>query len=74
MENVVAMSLSKITKAGKTLHLEYVDTRLTNTTVRVSHTIKINRFFTISNRPDTQKNDLFISLQSRPEADMVDFF
>ena len=85
MENVVAMSLSKITKAGKTLHLEYVDTRLTNTTVPVSHTIKRNRFFTFSNRPDTRKKDgmlkqitfitqLFISLQSRPEADMVDFF
>ena len=88
MENVVAVSLSKITKVGKTIHLEYVDTRLTNTTVPVSHTIKRNRFFTFSNRPDTRKKgekdgmliqitfitQLFISLQSRPEADMVDLF
>ena len=56
MGNVVAMSLSKITKVEKTLHIEYVDTRLTNTTVPVSHTIKKTRFFTFSDRPDTQKN------------------
>ena len=88
MENVVAMSLSKITEVGKTLHLEYLDTRLTNTTVPVSHTIKRNSLFTFSNRPNTRKkgekdgmlkqitlnSQLFISLQSRPEADMVDFF
>ena len=85
MENVVAMSLSKITEVGKT-HLEYVDTRLTNATVPVSHTIEIYRLFTFSNHPDTRKKgekdgmskqvtlitQLFISLQSRPEADMVD--
>ena len=89
MENEVAMSLSKITELGKTLHSEYVDTRLTNATVPVSHTIKRNNSFTFSNRPDTRKKgekvgmlkqnttlitQLFLSLQSRPEADMVDFF
>ena len=93
MENVVAMSLSKITEVqgavGKTLHSEYVDTRLTNATVPVFRTIKRNRLFTFSNPPDTRmkaekvrmlkQNTIlitqrFISLQSRPEADMVDFF
>ena len=78
MENVVAMSLSKITEVGKTLHSEYVDTRLTNATVPFSCTIKINRLFTFSHRSDTRKKgeitQLFISLQSRPEAEMVDFF
>ena len=82
------MSLSKITEAGKNLHLDYVDTCLTNTTVPVSHTIKINRLFMFSNRPDTREKgekdemlkqitlitQLFISPQSRPEADMVNFF
>ena len=88
MENVVAMSLSKITEVGKTLHLEYVDTRLTNATVPVPYTIKRNRLFRFSNCTDTRKNgekdgmlkqitlitQRFISLQSRPEADMVDLF
>ena len=73
-ENVVAMSLSKITEVGKTLHLEYVDTRLTNATVPVPHTIKRNRLFRFSNCPDTLIAQRFISLQSRPEADMVDLF
>ena len=36
------MSLYKITEVGKTLHSEYIDTRLTNATVPVSQTIKIN--------------------------------
>ena len=36
------MSLYKITEDGKTLHSEYIDTRLTNATVPVSHTIKMN--------------------------------
>ena len=81
------MSLSKITEVGKTLHLEYVDTRLTNANVPVSHTIKRNCLFTFSNRPDTRNKGekdgmlkqitlitkLFVSVQSRPEADMVDF-
>ena len=44
MENVVAMSLSKITEVqgavGKTLLSEYVDTRLTNATVPVSVQLK----------------------------------
>ena len=90
MENVVAMSLSKITEVqGNTLHSEYVDAGLTNATVPVFRTIKKPRLFTFNNRPDTRKKaekvgmlkqnttlitQLFISLQSRPEADMVDFF
>ena len=56
MGNVVAMSLSKITEIGKTLHLEYVDTRLTNATVPVPHTVKRNCLFRFSNCPDTRKN------------------
>ena len=72
MKNVVA--ISKITEVGKTLHLEYVDTRLTNDTVPVPHTIKRNRLFRFSNCPDTLIAQRFISLQSRPEADIVDLF
>ena len=45
MENVVAMSLSKITEVqGNTLHSEYVDAGLTNATVPVFRTIKKNPF------------------------------
>ena len=50
------MSVSKITEVGKT-PLEYIDTRLTNATVPVSHTIKIHRLFTFSNRPDIRKKE-----------------
>ena len=42
MENVVAMSLFKITEVGKT-HLEYVNTRFTNATVSVP--IQLNKPF-----------------------------
>ena len=48
MENVVAMSLSKIIEVGKTLHSVDVDTRLTNATGPVSHTINRNRLFTLA--------------------------
>ena len=88
MENVVAMSLSKITKVqsavGKTLHSEYVDTRLTKATVPVFRTIKINRLAIVQTHEGKQIGMLkqnttlitqrFISFQSRPEADLVDFF
>ena len=40
MENVVAMSLSKISEVGKTIHYKYVDTRRTNATNPISHIIK----------------------------------
>lgn len=89
MENEVVASLSQIQEVGQALHEEYVKTRLDKGTVPISDTIKRNNVYTFSNRPDPRKKSskvgvqkhntvliiqLFLSLQSRPDADMTEFF
>ncbi len=89
MEHEVAMSLSQIHEVGQALHKEYVKARLEDVTVPLSDTIKRNSVLTFSNRPDPRKKgskigiqkqntllvtQLFLSLQSRPDADMTEFF
>ena len=89
MDDAVAVSLSKINEVGQALHKEYVNTRLDKVTVPMSDTIKRNNMFTFANRLDPRKKEskvgilkhntmlitqLFLSLQSRPDADMLEFF
>lgn len=89
MEHEVAVSLSQVQEVGKALHDEYVRTRLDHVTVPLSDTIRRNNVFTFSNRPDPRKKgskvgilkqntmlitQLFLSLQSRPDEDMSEFF
>ena len=90
MEEAVATSLSALHEAGKSRHDTYVQDRVYKTSVQISDTIKRNGVYTFANLPETRskhaakvcvlKKDaalvtqLFISLQSRPDADMSDFF
>ena len=89
MDDAVAVSLSKIHEVGQALHKEYVDTRVDKVTVPLSDTIKRNNMFTFANRLDPRKKkskvgilkhntmlitQLSFSLQSRPDADMLEFF
>ena len=89
MEDAVAVSLSKIHEVGQALHEEYVNTRLDKITIPLSDTIKRNNRLTFDNRPDLRKKEikigiqkqntvlitqLFLSLKSRPDADMAEFF
>ena len=89
VDDAVALSLSKIHEVGQAFHKEYVNTRLDKVTVPMSDTIKRNNMFTFANRLDPRKKEskvgilkhntmlitqLFLSLQSRPDADMLEFF
>ena len=89
MDDAVAVSLSKIHEVGQVLHKEYVNARLDKVTVPLSDTIKRNNMFTFANRLDPRKKEskvgilkhntmlitqLSLSLQSRPDADMLEFF
>ena len=89
MEDAVAVSLSKIHEVGQALHEEYVNTRLDKITIPLSDTIKRNNRLTFDNRPDLRKKEskigiqkqntvlitqLILSLKSRPDADMAEFF
>lgn len=88
VEPSVVDSLSTIHEVGRELHQKYVSERLEKVTVPVSDTIKRNNKLTFANRPDTKKQNvkgvqrqnmllitqLFLSLQSRPDANMEDFF
>ena len=89
MDQAVAVSLCQIHEFGQALHEEYVKTRLEEGTVPLSDTIKRNNRLTFANRPDPRKKDnkvgilkqnnvlitqLFLSLQSLPDADMAEFF
>ena len=89
MEPEVAASLSLMPAIGETLHAEYTTQRLDNPLIPVSDTIPRQNIFTFASRPDLKKKtqnvgvqrqnmtlvtQLFLSLQSRPDADMRDFF
>ena len=90
MDPSVATSLSCIHKNGQALHSAFCKERLEQANVPLSQTIKRNNMLTFANRPDTksksmknsgtQKHNttlvtqLFLSLQSRPDADIMDFF
>jgi hypothetical protein len=89
MEHVVALSLTQCQEAGKALHDNFVSTRIEKAEIPISDIIRRNNFFTFKNRPDTKKKaskigiqkqnttlitQLFLSLQSRPDADIAEFF
>ena len=89
MDDAVAVTLSKIHEFGQALHKEYLNTRPDKIIVPLSDTIKRNNMFTFANRLDPRKKESkvgilkhntmliiqpFLSLQSRPDADMLEFF
>ena len=90
VEEAVANSLSQIHEAGQNLHAVYVLERLEKVSVPISDIINRNNMLTFANRPDSKKKgkkdsglqrqnmtlitQLFLSLQSRPDADVADFF
>ena len=90
MEQEVVTSLSRVHEVGKDLHAQYISQTLDKATVPVSNTIRRNKILTFANRPDLTKKgnktsgvqkknmtlitQLFLSLQSRPDADMGEFF
>ena len=90
MDEAVITCLSQILEAGQALHAAYVTERLENASVPLSATITRNNMLTFANRPDPKKKgrkdsgiqrhnmtlitQLFLSLQSRPNADMTDLF
>jgi hypothetical protein len=89
MEQVVVTSLSQIHAVGQALHAESVTERFEKVSVPISDIIKRNNMFTFANRHDTKRKGKkdnctpkqnmtlitqhFLSLQSRPDADMMDF-
>ena len=90
MEDSVVASLSEIREVGQTLHNAYVRERLEDSSVPISDIIKPNNMLTFANRPELRKKSrkdvgvqrhnmilvtqLFLSLQSRPDANMADLF
>lgn len=90
MEQEVVRSLNNVKETGIALHANYVQTRIDTASVPITNTIKRNGMYTFANPPDTRskkdgklgvakKNSvlitqLFLSLQSRPDADMSEFF
>ena len=90
MEQEVIRSLGLVHQLGEDLHAHYVSQTIDQVTVPVSNTIKRNKILTFGNRPDLTKKgnktsgvqkknmtlitQLFLSVQSRPDADMAEFF
>ena len=90
MEQEVIRFLSRVNQLGEELHAQCVAQTINQVTVPVSNTIRRNKILTFGNRPDLSKNgnktsgvqkknmtiitQLFLSVQSRPDADMADFF
>ncbi len=90
MVDEVTKSLCQMGTFGKSLHDDYVQSRVLEASVSISDTIKRNNAYTFANCPDSRskhsgkvgvlKKDtalvtqLFLSLQSRPDENISDFF
>ena len=90
MGQEVVISLSTVSEVGQDLHSKYVTQRLKNATIPITNNIPCKKISTFANQPDitkkrsktnsTEKQNmtfitkLFMSLQSRPDADMKDLF
>ena len=90
MPREVVESLKECKSLGLRAHEEYVQQRLIEKTVPISDTIRRKNLWTFDNRPSENKKGssklsnvkhnsnlvtkLFLSLQSRPESNMEDFF
>ena len=89
MEQEVIRSIGLFHQLGEDLHAHYGSQTIDQVTVPVSNTIKRNKILTFGNRPDLTKKgnktsgvqkknmtlitQLFLSIQSRPDADMAEF-
>ena len=89
MEQEVIRYFGLVHQLGEDLHAHYVSQTIDQVTVPVSNTIKRNNILTFGNRPDLTKKgnktsgvqkknmilitQLFLSVQSRPDADMAEF-
>ena len=90
MEQEVVTSLFQVHEVGKDLHARYVCETLDQRIVPITNTLRRNKVFTFANRPVQDKRGnqssgvhrqnmtlvmkLFLSLQSRPDANMEEFF
>jgi len=89
MEEEVVTSLTQLQNLGKDLHAEFVSHTIEQVTSPITNTLKRQEVLTFANRPvhikkgtksgSAQRKSslitkLFLSLQSRPDADMEEFF
>ena len=82
MPSAIAQTLSNAYNRGKDLHDAFVSDRLRNGRVATTDTIKRSALQTFARRTDDTKNrskviamsTLFLSLQSRPDFDLDNFF
>jgi hypothetical protein len=89
MKDDVVASLAQLHNLGKDLHAKFVTQTLEQDSLPITNTLKRQNVLTFANRPVTAKKGgtsgsaqrnstlitkLFLSLQSRPDADMQDFF
>lgn len=89
MEDEVVSSLTQLHKLGIDLHSKFVTKCFKEASLPITNTLKRQKVFTFANRPVVNKNGgkscsaqrnsslitkLFLSLQSRPDADMDKFF
>ncbi|MES9882214.1 MAG: hypothetical protein ABW185_15180 [Sedimenticola sp.] len=90
MDDLVVHCLKQAHTLGTATHQQYVSTRIVNANIAITDTLKRLGIYTFANQPDhsSPKNNkmgtmrrnttlitqLFLSLQSRPDADISDFF
>ena len=88
MEDEVVASLAHLHNLGKDIHSKFVTQTLEQDTLQITNTLKRQNVLTFANRPVSNKKgsisgsaqrncslitQLFLSLQSRPDADMEEF-
>ncbi|KAL8599464.1 hypothetical protein ACOMHN_029279 [Nucella lapillus] len=89
MKDEVVESFAQLQNLGNHLHAKFVTQTLEQSTLPITSTLKRQNVLTFANRPDSKKKGgtsgsaqrnsslitkLFLSLQSRPDADMEEFF
>ncbi|KAL8582187.1 hypothetical protein ACOMHN_004106 [Nucella lapillus] len=88
MKDEVVESFAQLQNLGNHLHAKFVTQTLEQSTLPITSTLKRQNVLTFANRPDSKKKGgtsgsaqrnsslitkLFLSLQSRPDADMEEF-
>ena len=89
MEEEFVTSLTQLQDLGKDLHAKFVSHTIEQATLPITNTLKCQKVLTFANRPvhtkkgtklgSAQRNSsliikLFLSFQSRPDADIEEFF
>ena len=90
MDEVVVLCLKQAHTLGTAIHHEYVSSRIVNANRPITYILKRQGIYTFANQPDhsspkdnrmdtmrrntTLITQLFLSLQSRPDANIADFF